>query len=205
MGLIQTRDEHVLKGEYEKLYSEAVIQKTFQAQVKKFVARANAHFSKYDAVGSIIGCPWFFIAAVHMRESSTNVTTCLHNGDPLPGPTTHVPIGRGPFATWEEAAVDALKLRRINEVRDWSLGRLFFELEAYNGFGYRIGRGRQTTPTNTSPYIFSGTQFYEKGKYASDGIFDAELVDAQVGCMAFIKGLELSGINISAECLKIFF
>ena len=32
-----------------------------------------------------------------------------------------------------------------------------------------------------SPYVFSGTEVYEKGKYISDGSFSSEVVDAQPG------------------------
>jgi hypothetical protein len=39
-----------------------------------------------------------------------------------------------------------------------------------------------------SPYIWSGTDQYEKGKYTSDGKYDpAEAVDEQLGCAGILK------------------
>jgi lysozyme family protein len=38
-----------------------------------------------------------------------------------------------------------------------------------------------------NPYLFSGTNIYVKGKYGSDGKWDSELIDAQVGVYLLIK------------------
>ena len=45
--------------------------------------------------------------------------------------------GRGPFPTWEAGAIDALDLDRLNQVTDWSPERASYEIEKFNGFGYR--------------------------------------------------------------------
>lgn len=138
----------------------------------------------YSFVSKTIGCPWYVVACLHYREASFNAKTCLHNGDPLPGPTTHVPEGRGPFASWQEAAVDALRLKNFAVTSTWTIPYVLFKLEGYNGFGYRLRHG------GNSPYIYSGTQFYTAGKYASDGNFEPALVDKQQGCMAILKQLD---------------
>lgn len=54
-------------------------------------------------------------------------------------------------------------------------------IEAHNGRGYR---GKIF-----SPYLFSGTQFYTKGKYDRDGHYDPELVSKQVGAIPILKML----------------
>jgi len=43
----------------------------------------------------------------------------------------HVPAGRGPFASWEEAAIDALVdcAPHLARNKDWSIGGALTELE----------------------------------------------------------------------------
>ena len=65
---------------------------------------------RYEKVGKPLGIPWWWIAICHHRESSGNFAGVLHNGEHIIGTgrkTRLVPAGRGPFASWEEAAVDA--------------------------------------------------------------------------------------------------
>ncbi|WP_234419880.1 peptidoglycan-binding protein [Nodularia spumigena] len=71
---------------------------------------------------------------------------------------------------------------------------IFWFLERYNGWGYRTGKGRKTTPPNRSAYIYSGTFHYDKGKYVADSSFDEEAISKQVGCMAQLFGLVQKGL-----------
>jgi len=57
-------------------------------------------------------------------------------------------------------------------------------LEDFNGRGYI-----KYHPDVLTPYLWSKTNHYVKGKYASDGKFDPELVDKQVGVAAIYKYL----------------
>lgn len=111
-------------------------------------------------------------------------------GDPWNTKSTHVPKGRGPFASFEAAAVDALTNCAPYAARntDWSVGGLLTMLEQYNGLGY-FNRGIP------SPYIWSGTDQYTKGKYVADGKFDPNVVDKQLGC----AGLILAMMEIDAS------
>ncbi len=79
--------------------------------------------------------------------------------------------GRGPFASFEDAAVDALKNCSPYAAKntDWSVGGLLTMLEQYNGLGYF----NKVLP---SPYIWSGTDQYVS-KYVADGVFDPNVVD----------------------------
>jgi len=52
-------------------------------------------------------------------------------------------------------------------------------LERYNGIGY-AARGL------ASPYLWSGTDQYIRGKYVADGVFDPSVVDKQLGCAGLI-------------------
>jgi lysozyme family protein len=146
------------------------------------VAHANANRERYEVVSSQTGVPWKAIKAIHYREASNSFKTCLHNGDPLPGPTKHVPKGRGPFNSWETAAVDALLLEKAKFPAVWDLAGTLDFLEKYNGLGYR-NHGM------VSPYNYAGTTAYVAGLYTDDGVLDKNKVDHRLGCAAILKGL----------------
>jgi hypothetical protein len=96
----------------------------------------------------------------------------------------HVPAGRGPFVSWEAAAVDALVncAPYVARNMDWSIGSTLTTLEKYNGLGY-AARGLP------SPYLWSGTDQYKSGKYVRDGFFDPNTVDGQLGCVGLLKAM----------------
>ncbi|MEN8207004.1 MAG: hypothetical protein ABFS24_13480 [Pseudomonadota bacterium] len=80
-----------------------------------------------------MGAPWFFIAAIHNMEASLRFDRHLHNGDRLAARTVHVPAerpaeGEPPF-TWEESSQGALTMHGIDEIEEWTLPRILYELE----------------------------------------------------------------------------
>jgi len=97
--------------------------------------------ARYVAVSKQDRLPWWFIAVVHERESSQSWTGSLAQGDPWNKVSVHVPAGRGPFHSWEDAAVDALTncgpFAAHN--KDWGYRRPLTMLEQYNGLGYFNG------------------------------------------------------------------
>jgi lysozyme family protein len=138
----------------------------------------------------VIGAPWQLIGAIHHLEANCSFATHLHNGDPLTRRTTHVPAGRpaaapadGRVYTWEESALDALRSKGWDRIAAWPTDRMLYEAERYNGFGY-VGKGVN------SPYIWSGTSLYSRGKYVADGKYDASAVSQQVGVAAILRALE---------------
>lgn len=139
-------------------------------------------FNRYKSVEKATGVPWWFIAVVHEREASQNWSSQLGQGDPLNKKSTHKPIGRGPFKTWEDGAIDALTNCPPFAAKntDWSIGGSLAMLEQYNGLGY-AGKG---VP---SPYIWSGSDQYSKGKYVADGVYDPDAIDNQLGCAGLLK------------------
>lgn len=147
---------------------------------------------RYKAVEKSTGVPWFVIAVAHEREASGSWDANLAQGDPWDEVSRHVPAGRGPFNSWEDAAVDALTKCKpyAAKWKDWSAGGALTLLEQYNGLGY-AGRGIP------SPYIWSGTDQYVKGKYVADGVFDPNVVDKQLGCAGLILGLKALDPSIS--------
>lgn len=138
--------------------------------------------ARYQTVSAKTNVPWWFIAVVHEREASQNWMTQLGQGDPLNKKSVHVPKGRGPFATWEDGAVDALTNCAPFAAKntDWSIGGSLAMLEKYNGLGY-ANRGLP------SPYIWAGTDQYTKGKFTGDGVFSPNAVDKQLGCAGLLR------------------
>ncbi|WP_245286840.1 hypothetical protein [Bradyrhizobium sp. Tv2a-2] len=130
------------------------------------------------------GVPWAMIAVIHERECSQDWTRSLAQGDPWKRTSVHVPAGRGPFISWEAAAIDALVNCAPYAARntDWSIGPSLTKLEEYNGLGY-AARGLP------SPYLWSGTDQYKSGKYVRDGVYDPSAVDSQLGCAGLLKAM----------------
>lgn len=157
------------------------------AQFKAAADKIMAGKSRYQAVEKLTGVPWWFIGVVHMRESNCNWKGVLHNGQAIVGTgkkTTIVPKGKGPFSTWEDAAVDALTncAPFAAKNKDWTPGGALTMLEKYNGLGY-------SSKGIPSPYVWSGTNQYTVGKYIRDGVFSATTVDSQLGCAGILKFL----------------
>jgi lysozyme family protein len=160
-----------------KRWAAAKTTRNFDAAARRLVA-AKAH---YKAVEKATGVPWGIIAVIHEREASQSWSGSLAQGDPWDKVSVHVPAGRGPFPSWEAAAIDALVNCAPHAARwkDWSTGGALTLLEQYNGLGY----ARRGLP---SPYVWAGTDQYTKGKYTSDGRFDPEAVDKQLGCAGLL-------------------
>lgn len=160
---------------------------TRSTAINATAAKIEANRARYEVVSKATGVPWDVIGVIHYRESSLNFAGVLHNGQKIIGTgkkTTIVPKGRGPFSTWEQAAIDALVNCHpyLAKNKDWSLGATLDLLEKYNGLGYR-NRGLP------SPYLWAGTDQYVKGKYVADGKFDPNHVDQQLGVAALLMKL----------------
>ena len=140
---------------------------------------------RYARVENLTGVPRNVIAVIHEREASQNWHTQLGQGDPLDRVSTHVPKGRGPFATWEDGAVDALQNCPPYAAKwhEWDDGGKLTILEQYNGLGYFM-KGKP------SPYIWAGTDQYVSGKYVADGVYDPNAVDHQLGCAALLHRMQ---------------
>jgi hypothetical protein len=97
--------------------------------------------------------------------------------------------------TTSESAIDALTLEGFAEVKLWSIERIAYQLEAYNGWGYRS----RNTGVN-SPYLWRATNQYQKGKFVRDGVFDPNAVSGQIGAMALLRRLiDTEGVNVPLE------
>jgi lysozyme family protein len=163
-------------------WANARLTRDFSSVARRLVLPAAK--SRYQAVAAKTGVPWTVIAVIHERESSQDWRGSLAQGDPWNRVSVHVPAGRGPFRSWEEAAIDALVNCRpyIGRNQDWSIGGTLARLEEYNGLGY-ASRGAP------SPYLWSGTDQYRSGKYVRDGVYDPGAVDRQFGCAGLLLAM----------------
>jgi len=152
-----------LRAEYENLFNCCIIRPERVSAIDVMVSKLLANRIRYQQVGENTGIPWFFVAVIHNMEASLSFTRHLHNGDPLTGRTFQVPKGRplrgNPPFSWEESAVDALNLRKLGPQTDWSLSGLLYQIEGYNGWGYRLYH-----PYVPTPYLWSFANHYRSGK-----------------------------------------
>jgi lysozyme family protein len=137
--------------------------------------------ARYEAV---LPMCWQLLGIIHYLEGSCNFATHPHNGDKLTARTVHVPSGRPakgtPPFTWEQSAKDLCSLKGYDIISIWTPELMLFKLEANNGFGYRR-KGINT------PYLWSFTNHYKKGKYVADGKYSTEAVSKQVGAAILLK------------------
>jgi lysozyme family protein len=181
-----------LKASYRKLWDGMTINANSAQAAMLAANRIISGRDRYKAIEKRTSVPWFFIGLCHMREGNFNFNTYLGNGQSLSRPTTIVPIGRGPFPSFEDGAVDALKYQGLVSVTDWSLERIAFCLEGFNGYGYRA-KGVN------SPYLWSGTNRYTKGKFVADHLFDENAVDKQLGSLAVLSRLCALDAEVNAR------
>lgn len=172
------------KAEYAHMWQHMDITPSRLTAVQNAAQRIANNKSRYAILEAQTGVPWYFIGLLHLRESNCDFNTHLHNGDPLSRRTYHVPAnrpirGQPPF-TFEFSAIDALQQKGYDKITDWSVERMAYCLEKYNGWGYRY-RG---VP---SAYLWASTDQYSKGKFVKDGVFNANVVDKQLGAMAVLK------------------
>jgi len=172
------------KAHYEAQWSIMKVSLSRVASVDRSARLLLSNKSRYETVARATNVPWWLIAIIHMREASGRFDGILHNGEKIIGTgrkTTLVPAGRGPFKTWEEAAIDALNMKALGKVKAWPIARICYETEAYNGWGY-WWRGDKS-----SAYLWAGTNIDGGGKFVADHVWDAKAQDAQNGCMAVLS------------------
>lgn len=178
-----------LKREYESLYNSMEIRLDKLTVVEQAVNGIMQNKSRYKAVGNALNIPWYFIGIIHSMESTRNFTKHLHNGDSLNARTKQVPKGRpiagSPPFTWEESAADALKMKNLDKITDWSLAHMLYQMERYNGWGYRLYHQHVF-----SPYLWSFSNHYTKGKYIADGTWSETAASQQVGAVVLLRRLE---------------
>lgn len=177
-----------LAAEYRRLFEKARVSPKWATRMKKAAQIVYRGKDRYEKIAARFDCPWPLIGVIHKMEGDCDFTTHLHNGNPLTDRTYEVPAGRPkkgtPPFSWEESAIDAIEMKGWGDIAKWTLERAMFELERYNGFGYRLYH-----PTVLTPYLFSGTTLYSRGKYVKDGVFSMDAVSGQTGALGILLAL----------------
>lgn len=190
---------------YRRMFVFCEIDKGYESQVQKSVELVEKGYPRYMEVSMKLGFTGpqaslfaWILGALHFKEASCNFNGVLHNGERIIGTgelTSIVPIGRGPFDTWEEAAIDAINLngKRWSKLREGSsdIGDILYAMERFNGTGYISGAGK----AETSPYLWARSIINDDyGKYPSDGVFDPNAsTQLTTGAAVILKELWIAG------------
>jgi hypothetical protein len=102
-------------------------------------------------------------------------------------PAGRPPTGNPPF-TWEQSAEDALTMHNLGA--NWTVGGTLYQLERYNGFGYRLYH-----PQVLSPYLWGFSNHYSAGKYVADGTWSDTAVSNQCGAAVLLRRLAERGFS----------
>lgn len=186
------------RGFQERRWHRADIRESWMARTDRAVdryLRTRARYREIEEMRPDPSVPARVIFVLHGRESTWSFHKHLHEGSPLTGRTRWVPKGRpkhgSPPYTFEESAEDALYLLKDMENWDWrTLESLLQNIERYNGLGYQ--KYHSEVP---SPYLWSGTTIYRRGKYVADGRFSRIAVDKQLGTATILKRMTQRNIR----------
>jgi lysozyme family protein len=192
-----------MADEYVLLYER--IKSTNYANLVWYLNKLKAGKSKYVTVEEKTGVPWYIVGIIDGLEGGFNPKGYLGNGEKIIGTgkkSTLVPKNRGPFATWEEGAIDALKYDKLHKVTSWDLKSTLYMLSRYNGRGYelnhrpagntlddRIADALQVNNRCYTPYLFGLTTVHNTGKYIADGKFSQFAITKQSGAAIILKSL----------------
>lgn len=193
-----------LKKQYGALWRGVEIKPEWRSKLDAAANKIIVNKPQYMRVQNETGVPWYVVGVIHMRESGNNFSTHLHNGDSLKARTWRVPAGRplkgNPPFDWYFSAADALAMKGLHKLPGWDIETILYQLERYNGFGYR-----QYHKATLSPYLWQGTGHYGDhdspgGKYVADGKWSATEQDKQCGAAAVLKVLEEMGeVNFAVK------
>lgn len=168
---------------YKNLWLTQIILPDWIKKVSDALGRMAVCKQMYVEAARKTNIAWGFFACTHWLEASCDPKRQILNGQPFDAITTIEPTGKGPFRSWEDAALFGLNWLGV-EVKDVdTLPEMLRWLERWNGFGYRnIGVN--------SPYLWSGTQHgVGAGKFIRDHVYSANAVSGQLGCAPILKAL----------------
>lgn len=185
-----------LKAEYQRLFDTCIIREGKYATLDKCVQTIVAGKAQYEAIAAVSNIPWYFIGIIHSMECSCNFNKHLHNGDSLTARTIQVPKGNpkkgNPPFSFFDSATDALSVEGFTQWTDWSISGILYAFEKYNGFGYR-------KKNINSPYLWSFSNQYSKGKFVKDGVFDPNAISSQTGTAVILRRMSELQIAIAGE------
>lgn len=173
----------ILKPEYTQLLAAMVVREECRHLVDEVAVRLCQNKTRYQPVTEQDGVPVIFIAPSFEREASSNFNDSPAQGDPWRKMSVHVPAHRGPYPNWLAAAIDAYRINGLDKVGrgNWTWELICYYGELFNGFGYRDWHHMH------SPYLWGCTNIQTVGKYPSDGKFDPNDMDPQLGIIPVAK------------------
>lgn len=185
-----------LLQEYDDLFKTMIVKTSsyFDSHIQKIFTHKEA----YKKVELETGVPWSVIACIHALEAGLDFRKQLHNGQYWDRKTTWVPKGLGPWNSWHESSVEAMKMlndkmkRVIGDGFTWDIPTICYAFESHNGWGYRKYHSHVK-----SPYLWSMSNHYVKGKYVADGKWDENAVSKQIGAMVYIKEIMKRSGNVT--------
>jgi lysozyme family protein/peptidoglycan hydrolase-like protein with peptidoglycan-binding domain len=188
-----------LRDDYASLWNTMSLRPNWIKEAEDAAKGILANKDRYRTVESLTGVPWCVVGLIHQMECDLDFHEHLHNGDPLTARTCNVPAGRPlgghPPFLWSDSAADAIRYDKLDQVLQWTCERVAFQLEKYNGFGSRTQHHINT------PYLWSGTNHYERGKYIGDHVWSDTEPSKQVGAMPVLWQLMRLDASI-AEALN---
>lgn len=166
----------------------------------KFEAAADAaeqirrNQFRYKAAVNGTPVPWYVLALIHHMEADGDFRQQIVNGEPYDRATRLYPKGKGPWTSWESAALWAFQKSedfQLFNKQEWKRWQTLWRLEHYNGAGY----AHKGLP---SPYLWAGSnhgvgvgKFVERlgedGEYHA--VYDPNLVSSQIGAALIYKTL----------------
>lgn len=178
---------------YRQLFASCKIRDSKRNQVAWYISKVKdpSRRKLYEAVTEETCVPWFVVGIIHGMECGFDTRSHLHNGDSLKRKTRQVPRGRpkvwNPPTDWVSSAVDAMRYDKLDEKADWDIAKLCYRWESYNGW-----RSRLLHNINT-PYLWSFSNHYTRGKYIRDGVWSSTTVSKQCGAAVMLKALVEDG------------
>jgi len=81
-------------------------------------------------------------------------------------------------------------MRGLGAKTDWSLAGMLYQLEGYNGWGYRLHH-----PHVLTPYLWSFSNHYTSGKYVAGGTWSDIAASKQCGAAVLLR-------RLAGNCIK---
>ena len=141
--------------------------------LQRVVEVINSNKATYLKVQEATGLDYRLVAALHYRECGSRFNRSIQDGRVLPKDIDWVDHASKFINKWRAGA--RLKVPQTREA-------MLEFAERWNGLGYR----KLGVP---SPYVWSGTDRYVKGKFTADGSYDSEVVDKQIGVAPILDAL----------------
>jgi hypothetical protein len=92
-------------------------------------------------------------------------------------------------------ARDALSLREAGGWTDWTVAGTLYQIEGYNGWGYRLYHSHVL-----SPYVWSFSTHYASGKYVADGRWSDTEISQQCGSAELLRRMaEMGAVHFSDQ------